>query len=548
MKLTLQDVQEDREAFLQAGIGLPAYDAATVQQIGRETPVWAHFGIGNIFRIFIGSIVDRLITEGSLASGLTCVETFDPEVVDRIYRPHDNLMLRVILNNDGSVKRSVIAPFAEAIFGNSADPASWRRLREIFRAPSLQMASFTITEKGYALTGTDGGYTRLAQENFRKGPEHCAHCMSVVTAMLYERYRAGRLPIALVSMDNCSHNGKRLQEAVWAVADAWLANGFVDEGFRDYVRDENTVAFPWTMIDKITPRPSESVAALLKKEGVEDIDPIVTAKKTFIAPFGNAEEAQYLVVEDHFPNGRPRLEDGGVYMTDRETVNKAERMKVNTCLNPIHTALCTYDCMLGYDLFADGMRDPELSRLAHRIGYTEGLPVVSDPKILSPRAFLDEVVNVRMPNPYLGDTSQRIATDISQMVGIRFGETIKSYVRRDGTAAGLTGIPLAIAGWLRYLMALDDDGKPFSLAPDPLIPELQQQMAGIVFGQPETADGKLLPLLSNANLFGIDLYQAGIGEKCETYFREEIAGPGAVRKTLKKELDTADRSDAESGE
>jgi fructuronate reductase len=275
-----------------------------------------------------------------------------------------------------------------------------------------------------------------------------------------------------------------------------------------------------------------TTATALAEQGLEDIQPIETTRHTFIAPFGNAEAAQYLVIEDHFPNGRPPLEHGGVYMTDRNTVNAAERMKVNTCLNPIHTALCTYDCMLGYDLFADGMSDPDLAALAHRLGYVEGLPVVSDPGIISPRAFLDEVINVRMPNPYLGDTSQRIAVDISQMVGIRFGETIKSYVKKEGTASGLVAVPLAIAGWLRYLLELDDKGEHFNLAPDPMIPELQEQLAGIEFGHPETCTNQLQPVLSNMNIFGINLYDAGLGETIEQMFREEIQGPGAVRNTL----------------
>ena len=224
-------------------------------------------------------------------------------------------------------------------------------------------------------------------------------------------------------------------------------------------------------------------------------------------------------------------------MTDREIVNKSERMKVCTCLNPIHTALCTYDCMLGYDLFADGMSDPELSRLAHQIGYVEGMPVVADPGIISPEEFLDEVVKVRMPNPYLGDTSQRIAVDISQMVGIRFGETVKSYVAKEGNAENLIGIPLAIAGWIRYLIALDDAGNPFELAPDPMIPELQEQLKDLQFGSPDSVKDALKPILSNANIFGSDLYEAGIGNTIETMVKEMLAGKGAVRETLKKYLD-----------
>ena len=58
------------------------------------------------------------------------------------------------------------------------------------------------------------------------------------------------------------------------------------------------------MIDKITPRPDASVEELLKKDGIEELDPVITSKNTYVAPFVNAEECEYLVIEDAFPNGR----------------------------------------------------------------------------------------------------------------------------------------------------------------------------------------------------------------------------------------------------
>lgn len=221
-------------------------------------------------------------------------------------------------------------------------------------------------------------------------------------------------------------------------------------------------------------------------------------------------------------------------MTDRDTVNKVERMKVTTCLNPLHTALAVYGCVLGYTLIADEMKDPELKKLVHQIGPVEGMPVVTDPGILSPQKFADEVINVRIPNPFMPDTPQRIATDTSQKVGIRYGETIKSYVEKYGDAKKLQAIPLAIAGWCRYLLAVDDKGEKFELSADPMIPELTAKLAGIEVGNPATYQGQLKEILSNANIFGIDLYQAGIGDLIEEMFLEEIKGPGAVREVLKK--------------
>ena len=535
MELTYKGLQ-DREAWQKAGVELPPYDVEAVARKGQESPVWVHFGIGNIFRIFVGSIADKLIRDGALDAGLTCVETFDYEVVDRIYTPFDNLVLGVWLYGDGRVGKRVLGTMAESIKANSKDEAAWKRLKEVFTSPSLQMVSFTITEKGYALRGADGSLFGYVKSDMENGPEQVTGAMGVVAAMLYARYQAGKLPLALVSMDNVSKNGQKLHDSVLEMAQVWAENGFVEKEFIDYVSDESKVSFPWSMIDKITPRPSEQIADDLEKSGIANMQPITTSRHTFIAPFVNAEEPQYLVVEDKFPNGRPALEKAGVYMADQDTVIKAERMKLTVCLNPIHSAMGPYDVMLGYELFADGMSDPDLAKLANRVGYQEGLPVVPDPGIISPKAFIDEVVYERFPNKYLGDTSQRICTDISMGVPFRFGETIKAYVERDGSAEKLIGIPVAIAGWLRYLLAVDDEGNTYSLAPDPMKEELREQMAGIEVGDPASLTGQLTPILSNANIWGLNLYEAGLGDKVEEIFREELKGKGAVRAALKKYL------------
>ena len=535
MKLTLEGLKE-KSSWEAVGVALPSYDVASVAEETKKAPVWVHFGAGNIFRIFIGGLADKLISEGEMNKGITCVETFDFDVIDKIYRPYDNLVLGVTLKADGSTDKQVIGSLTEAIKAQASDEAEWNRLKEIFVNPVLQMISFTITEKGYALKNAEGQYFPFIQADIDNGPQKPGSAMAVVCALLFERYKAGKYPLAVVSMDNCSHNGEKLMSSILTMANEWEKKGFVDAGFVAYLSDEKQVAFPWSMIDKITPRPAESVCEELKKAGIEDMDPVITSKRTYIAPFVNAEGPQYLVIEDKFPNGRPALEKAGVYMTDRDTVNKVERMKVTTCLNPLHTALAVYGCVLGYTLIADEMKDAELNRLVHEIGPVEGMPVVTDPGILSPKGFVDEVINIRIPNPFMPDTPQRIATDTSQKVGIRYGETIKSYVAKYGDAKKLTAIPLAIAGWCRYLLGVQDDGEKFELSADPMAGDLTAELAGIEVGKPETYTGQLKAILSNANIFGIDLYEAGIGEKIEEMFKEEIAGTGAVRATLKKYL------------
>jgi len=536
MKLNYQGIQ-DKSAWAKAGVKLPGFDWKAMCAETEKAPTWVHFGAGNIFRGFIARLQQSLLEQGLVKGGIIAADTFDYDIIDKIYAPFDSMTLMVTLLPDGSTEKEVVSSIAKGLRAGKAFPEDMEQLKAIFRSPTLQMVSFTITEKGYALTNMEGKFFPFVEADFANGPANCSHAMSMVAALLLERYRAGGTPIAVVSMDNCSHNGEKLRGSVMTVVEKWKANGFVDDGFAAWVSDESKVSFPWSMIDKITPRPAKAVEEELAKLGVEDMAPIVTGKNTFIAPFVNAEGPQYLVVEDRFPNGRPPLEKAGVYMTDRNTVNDTERMKVTTCLNPLHTALAVYGCLLGYTSIAAEMTDPQLKALVEKIGYTEGIPVVVDPKILSPMDFIHEVIDRRFPNPFMPDTPQRIATDTSQKVPIRFGETIKSYVNRpDLDVKDLTFIPLAIAGWLRYLLAVDDEGKPMECSSDPMLETLQAQLAGVKVGDPDSVDSKLGPILSNPVLFGSDLTALGLGEKIEGMVKELTAGPGAVRATLKKYL------------
>ena len=540
MKLNNSSVYSD-STWKENGFFVPSFDREKMIEKTVASPKWVHFGAGNIFRAFQANLSQRMLEQGLDDTGLTVVEGFDYEIIEKMYRPHDNLSILVTLKADGSVEKSVIGSIAESCILDSAREDEFSRLKKIFSADSLQLATFTITEKGYSLVNAAGETLPAVKADFENGPEKPSSYIGKVSALLYERFKAGEKKIAMVSTDNCSHNGDKLYAAVHAFAEEWTKNGKAEAGFIAYIEDENKVSFPWSMIDKITPRPDESVNEILAKDGVEELEPVVTSMKTWVAPFVNAEESEYLVIEDKFPNGRPALEKVGVIFTDKETVDKVERMKVCTCLNPLHTALAVYGCVLGYEKISDEMKDEQLLELVKKIGYVEGLPVVTDPGVIYPKEFIDTVVNLRIPNVFMPDTPQRIATDTSQKLGIRFGETIKAYAASDKLdVRELKYIPLVHAGWLRYLMGINDEGKAFEPSPDPLLEKAMSFVADIKLGETDTekVKSKVLPLLKDATIFGVDLEKVGLSDLVITYFMSLISGTGAVRETLKKVLAT----------
>ena len=211
----------NQEEWVAKGYQLPQFDMAAVAKKTHDQPTWVHFGGGNIFRAFPAAILNDALNTGKYDRGVIVAETFDFEVIDKAYAPYNNLSLLVSLQSSGTIEKKVIASITEALKADYQF-ADWQRLVEIFRNPSLQMISFTITEKGYSVAPADleRGLTPVL-------------AMGKVTALLLERFKAGKLPLTVQSMDNCSHNGDKVKAGVFAYAEKWVSDGLVEEGFLD---------------------------------------------------------------------------------------------------------------------------------------------------------------------------------------------------------------------------------------------------------------------------------------------------------------------------
>ena len=227
----------ERTWWTERGYKLPEFDRKAVREATGRGPVWVHFGAGNIFRAFPARAVQELLDQGIMDRGLVAAEGYDTEILERVNRPHDEYSVLVTLKADGTVEKTVVGSVL-ASYGLDG-------LKEIFTMDSLQIASFTITEK------RDMAFSeqRRILKTGRTGPKPIWARWGVCTGGSF----AGRKPIAMVSMDNCSHNGDRLLEAMETFAGKWCEKRAGRPGIPEYVTDRSRVVFPWTMIDKITP-------------------------------------------------------------------------------------------------------------------------------------------------------------------------------------------------------------------------------------------------------------------------------------------------------
>ena len=522
------------------GIKLPQFDVKEMVKKTKAAARWMHFAPSNLFTGEIAPRAQQLLDMGLMETGIVGVETWDEEIVSKVMKPHDNLRVRVVMPPDEADRSiDILASLADTL----AAADDWEAVLAYFAQPSLQMVTVTCTEKGYGIDNPG------AEADAEAGPEQPSHIMAIAAAGAWHRFQNGAAPLAFVSMDNCAENGKLFQGAVMSIAERWAAAGKVSQEFMAYMNDTSKITFPWTMIDRITPRPDDGTVAMLNGLGVGGMDVVQTTKGTFIAPFSNTEHISYLAVQDAFPNGRPPLEETGVlFAPDTEGVAAYEAMKVGTCLNPLHTTLAVFGCLLGHTSISEEMADAELSGFL-RAQSAEALPKAVRPAGIEPEDFLRICLTERFPNPNVPDTPQRIATDTSQKMDVRYGGTMQAY--GDG-ASSLTFIPLAVAGWLRYLAGaatvadgIGDDGHAMELSDDgPFFdtPSAVAAAASLTVGSPEAVTTEAVKTLLDfgfkrpGSQIQLDLYEMGVGDKIEGLLREFLAGPGAVRTTLRKYL------------
>ena len=155
MKVSMDTIR-DTGFWTKAGVRLPKYDIAAMREATRKAPVWVHFGAGNIFRAFIAVLQQRLLDDGLADRGIIAADTFDVDNIRMIYGGYDNLTMSVTLNADATIDKEIVASVSEALVAQPSEKADYERLRQAIAAPTLQMVSFTITEKGNALRQIDG--------------------------------------------------------------------------------------------------------------------------------------------------------------------------------------------------------------------------------------------------------------------------------------------------------------------------------------------------------------------------------------------------------
>jgi D-arabinitol 4-dehydrogenase len=194
---------------------------------------------------------------------------------------------------------------------------------------------------------------------------------------------------------------------------------------------------PNAMVDRITPRPTPTVAERVKAvTGLDDAAAVMS--ESFIQ----------WVIEDKFIAGRPAWESVGVQMVD--SVQAFEEAKIRV-LNATHSCIAWAGTLVGYTYIHEGTHDPVIRQFAYDYVTDDVMPVLDTPAHPSPidLAKYRDVVLDRFGNPAILDTNQRVAMDGFSKIPGFITPTVRERLARGASIASVAMLPALFLAYLQ---------------------------------------------------------------------------------------------------
>ena len=479
---------------LPPAVAIPSYDCRSV------TPGIVHLGVGGFHRAHEAVYLDDLMGQGIGQRWGICgvgLRPADAAMRDALV-PQDCLYTVVTRSAEGDDAR-VIGSLVRFLFALEETEA----VLDTLAAPETRIVSLTITEGGYNFNQATGEFNAEAPD-IRHDLQHPAQPVSVfgyLAEALDRRRRTGLPAFTVLSCDNVPQNGDMARLTLLAFA------ALRDLALHDWIAAR--VAFPNSMVDRITPQTTDADRAMVRDEfGIEDAWPVV------------CEPFRQWIIEDTFSNGRPPLERAGAQFTS--DVHPYEMMKLRL-LNASHSAMGYLGFLAGYQYIHEVMADDLFIDYIRRLMDSEVTPLLAPVPGIDLAEYKATLLT-RFANPTIKDQVTRICLDGSSKVPKFLLPSLHEALAVGGPTILLT---LALAGWFRYLRGEDEQGRPYAID-DPRADELQ------ALARQGGTDPR--PLLALTDLFG-DLGQSPALVADLTRFGEQLDAGGA-RVTLARALES----------
>lgn len=424
---------------LPANVHRPSYDRSKI------TPGILHFGVGAFHRSHQALTLDRLMEQGKAHEwGIIGVGLLpsDARMSDAL-KAQDCLYTLVTKHASGKFDYQVIGSIIDYIFA----PDESEKLLAKLVDPAIKIVSLTITEGGYSFDRVTGEFDATTESVAKdlQSSSHPTSAFGYIVEGIKRRKEAGVPAFTVQSCDNIQGNGDVAKKMITAFA--MLKNPALGAWI------ESNVAFPNSMVDRITPVTAAKDIEIVQSElGIEDHWPVP------------CEPFFQWVIEDHFPTGRPQFEDAFVQMV--KDVMPYELMKLRL-LNASHQGLCYFGHLSGYTYVHEVMQDKLIVKLLKTYMDNEATPTLSPVPGVDLAAYKNQLIE-RFSNPEVQDTVARLAAESSDRIPKWLLPVVRELLE-DGKEVPISAA--IVASWARYDEAIDEKGNPIKVV-DPLRDEL----------------------------------------------------------------------------
>ncbi|WP_028048467.1 mannitol dehydrogenase family protein [Cellulomonas sp. URHD0024] len=406
-------------------VAVPGYDRDHV------TAGIVHLGVGAFHRSHQAMYVDRLLHEGETGWGICGVGVLPADrTIAEVLDEQDGLYTLLTVDPSGDTDARVIGSHVAHLHA----PADTRAVVDRLADPATHVVSLTITEGGYGINDATGAFEPrdpATLADLAPGASSPSSVLGLIVAALAVRRAAGTAPFTVMSCDNIQGNGHVARTAVTAFARV------IDAELADWI--EERVAFPSSMVDRITPATTDEVVAAVAALGIEDRWPV------------RSESFTQWVLEDSFSDGRPPFEKVGVQVVD--DVTPYELMKLRL-LNASHQAMGYLGILAGETYVHDVCRDPLFVGFLLGYMHREAIRTLQDVPGIDLSEYCEELI-ARFSSEAIRDTLARQVVDASD----RIPKFLLPVVRAQ-LAAGreISRCALVLAAWCRYLEGTTDAG------------------------------------------------------------------------------------------
>jgi mannitol 2-dehydrogenase len=414
----------------------PAVAVPTYDRTAARTGI-VHFGVGGFHRAHQAMYLDRLMNEGKALEWGICgvgVLPGDKRMKDAL-DAQDGLYTLVLKYPDGRFEPRVIGSILEYLFAPDDPDAVIEKMAD----PATRIVSLTVTEGGYnfnAVTGEFEADNPQVQHDLQPGVAPKT-TFGLITEALVRRRERGLPPFTVMSCDNIQGNGDAAKKSFGAFA------RLRDPDLGEWVESE--VAFPNCMVDRITPvTTDEDREEIARRFGVDDRWPVV------------CEDFTQWVLEDHFGQGRPPLEDAGVQLVD--DVMPYELMKLRL-LNASHQGLCYFGYLAGYRLVHDVCQDPLFANFLLAYMDREATPTLEPVPGIDLEEYKPNLI-ARFSNASVRDTVARLCAESSDRIPKWLLPVIRHNLEHGGE---ITRSAAIVASWARYAEGTDEQGEPIQV-------------------------------------------------------------------------------------